>query len=70
MLFRVLAGALVALAVVPVRANATLIGLTISARLGTHHHFARGVPFESPVVISGGRRLPRDSGLRSRKRRG
>jgi len=57
MLFRLLVSVLVVLAAVPVQANATLIGLTISARLGTHHHFARRVPFDSPVVISAGKEI-------------
>jgi len=38
----------------PIRANATLIGLTIYGKLGTHHHFAKTYPFVSPIVISPG----------------
>lgn len=43
-----------ALSLAPGQAKATLIGLTISAKLGTHHHFAKRVPFASPITISPG----------------
>lgn len=43
-----------ALPLAPGPAKATLIGLTISAKLGTHHHFAKRIPFASPITISPG----------------
>lgn len=51
-----LLGSLLALALslAPGQAKATLFGLTISAKLGTHHHFAKRVPFDSPITISPG----------------
>jgi hypothetical protein len=46
-----------ALSLAPVQAQAALIGLMISAKLGTHHHFAKTFPFASPIVISPGEKI-------------
>ena len=38
----------------PIQAKASLIGLTISGKLGTHHHFAKTFPFVSPITVTPG----------------